>query len=305
MNKIPPYLSKGSTVGIVSTARKIDSEVIKMVVNMLKSEGFSVKLASNIENEDNQYCGTDDERTKAFQELLDDDSVEAILCARGGYGTVRIIDNINFSEFTKKPKWIAGFSDVTVIHSHLNTLHRVSSLHSTMPISMARPDNTSQLESNSQLYQALKGASLHFTFQSSRILNSASFEGEIVGGNLSILYSLLASKSDLDTTGKILFIEDLDEYLYHIDRMMMALKRSGKLDGLKGLIIGTMADMNDNDVPFGKDAFEIITEHASQFDFPVVFNFPAGHSALNYPIRMGMKATVSINGETVEFTQSA
>ena len=208
-----------------------------------------------------------------------------LFCARGGYGTVRIIDHIDFSIFKTKPKWIAGYSDVTALHSTLHNLN-ISSLHSTMPINFA--NNTSNsLES---LKQALFGNKIAYNFQRHELNRAGETKGKVVGGNLSIIYSLLGSNSDINTDDKILFLEDLDEYLYHLDRMMMNLKRNGKLSKLAGLIVGGMNDMNDNTIPYGKSANEIIAESVSEYNYPVAFNFPAGHISNNNTIILGQTA---------------
>ena len=230
--------------------------------------------------------------------MIDDDSIKAILCARGGYGTVQIIDNIDFSKLKNNPKWIVGYSDVTVLHSHLHQLG-ITSLHATMPINFEK-NTPKALES---LKSALFGLGNLTEINHHHFNRFGKVEGEIVGGNLSILYSLLGSDSDINTDGKILFIEDLDDYLYHIDRIMMNLKRNGKLKNLKALIIGGMSDMNDNTIPFGKTAEEIILEYIKEFDFPVCFNFPAGHLDDNRTLVFGKECTLEINENGVILKQ--
>ncbi len=248
---------------------------------------------------ENQFSGSDEDRTADMQDMLDDLKVDAILCARGGYGTVRIVDKLDFTEFNKKPKWLCGYSDVTVLHSHINQNLGVCSIHSTMPINMK--GISSEHEAFNSLMLALTGGSLHYEFDSNQLNRQGSMEGEVVGGNLSILYSILGSASDIDTKGKILFLEDLDEYLYHIDRMMVNLKRNGKLTALKGLLVGGMSDMNDNTIPFGKTAIEIIREVVEDYDYPVAFNFPAGHIDDNLAIVLGKKATIRVTDSGSEF----
>ena len=224
-----------------------------------------------------------------LQYMLDNEDIKAILCVRGGYGTVRIIDKINFSQFQKKSKWLAGFSDITVLHSQIHKLN-IASLHSTMPVSFSS-NTTAAIES---LKDALFGNNISIETDSHPLNRNGQAKGQIVGGNLSILYSLIGSPSDLNTDGKILFIEDLDEYLYHIDRMMMNLKRSGKLSNLRGLIVGGMTKMNDNTIPFGKDAESIIKDAVSEYNYPICFGFPAGHVSDNRTLKLGQIAHLKV-----------
>lgn len=303
MLKSPEKLSKGDAVAIVATARFMDKSDIEKAASIIKKAGFKVVLGSNLDLIDNQYSGSDLERAFALQTQLDNPKVKAIFCARGGYGTVRIMEFLDWTNFNLNPKWILGFSDVTVLHSHLNQVLKVQSIHSTMPITMINNDHPDTQESNKLLFQALKNTSNEFSFESSFLINAKAFEGEVVGGNLSILYSLLGSEDCIETKGKILFIEDLDEYLYHVDRMMMALKRAGKLQHLKGILIGGMSDMNDNQIPFGKNAIQIIEEHTKGYGYPVIFDFPAGHQKQNFPIIMGKKAQITIRDFEVNFVQ--
>ena len=287
---IPPYLKQGDKIALISTARKISRNELQEAIECIESWGLEVILGENLFNNHHQFSGKDDERTKDLQSMLDNPEVKAILCVRGGYGTVRIIDDIDFSHFQKNPKWLAGFSDITVLHSHINKLN-VASLHSTMPISFST--NTS--ESIKSLKDALFGKHLSIEIDLHPFNKFGEVKGQIVGGNLSILYSLIGSSSDLNTDGKILFIEDLDEYLYHIDRMMMNLKRSGKLSNLKGLIVGGMTKMNDNAIPFGKDAESIIKDMVSEYNYPVCFGFPAGHIKDNRALKMGVIAELKVD----------
>jgi len=289
----PPYLKPGDKIGIVSTARKITAEELQPAVDCFKKEGFEIVFGKNLFNEQNQFSGTDEERTEDFQLMLDNPEIKAILCARGGYGTVRIIDKLDFTAFQKNPKWICGFSDVTVLHSHIEKNFGIETIHSIMPVQLKKLGGES--EAAKTLIKSLKGETLDYQFPSHPLNRQGNAEGIVVGGNLSILYSLLGSISDIDTAGKILFIEDIDEYLYHIDRMMMALKRDGKLEKLKGIIIGGMTDMKDNTIPFGKTAEEIITDAVKELDFPVCFNLPAGHIDANCAIYIGRNAKLEVS----------
>ena len=291
---IPKKLTKGDKIGIISTARKISLEELKPAIHILESWGLEVVLGTNLLEVDNQFSGTVHQRTADFQSMIDDKSIRAILCARGGYGSIQIIDNIDFSSLKKNPKWIVGYSDVTVLHSHLNTLG-IASMHATMPINFS----TNTDKALQSLRKSLFGLENNIKCKTHPFNKLGSVEAEIVGGNLSILYSLLGSKSDINTNKKILFIEDLDEYLYHIDRMIISLKRNGKFDNLEGLIIGGMSEMNDNDIPFGKTSEQIILEHLESFDFPICFDFPAGHMDDNNAIVFGINSRLIITEKKV------
>ena len=286
----PAYLKKGDKVMIVSTARKIVEEEISPAIELLNKWGLIVVLGENLFKEDHQFSGTTLERTSDFQRALDDEMVKAVFCARGGYGTVKIIDELDFTKFCNDPKWIVGYSDVTVLHNHIHTNLNIQTLHATMPINFAS-NSEECLES---LKSGLFGEGLNYQFDAHELNKNGEAEGLLVGGNLSIVYSLTGTKSALNTDGKILFLEDLDEYLYHVDRMMMNLKRAGMLAKLSGLIIGGMSDMNDNDIPYGKTALEIIADATKEYNYPVCYGFPAGHIDDNRTLIMGEKVVLSI-----------
>lgn len=289
MNLIQPeFLKKGDTIGIVACARKISAEELQPAIDILKNWGLNVKTGKNIFNVNHQFSGTDDERAADLQTMLNDNSIKAIISARGGYGAVRIIDKIDFTAFKQHPKWIVGYSDITVLHSHIHNIG-IQTLHATMPINFGVDADATE-----SLRKALFGEKLEYTTASHLLNRKGTAEGIIVGGNLSLLYALCGSISDIDTKGKILFIEDLDEYLYHIDRMMMNLKRSGKLSDLAGLIVGGMTDMKDNTIPFGKTAEEIILDAVKEYNYPVCFNFPAGHVDKNIALIFGRKANLTV-----------
>lgn len=287
----PPKLKSGDTIGLVSTARKISQSDLEPAIKCLSNQGYQVVLAPNLCNAYHQFAGTDEERASDLQWMINHPDVKAILCTRGGYGTVRIIDAIDFSPLLQHPKWICGYSDVTVIHAHLNQLG-LQSLHCTMPINF--PDDESVNESVQSMLDFLKGEPPLYTVHMQPLNRLGSAKGELVGGNLSILYSIQGSVSALNTDGKILFIEDLDEYIYHIDRMMMNLKRSGQLSKLAGLIVGGMSEMHDNAIPFGKTAEEIIREAVEEYDYPVCFDFPTGHISPNMALQMGANVTLHV-----------
>lgn len=294
----PEFLQKGDTVGILATARKIDLVNLQPAIKLLESWGLHVVIGKTIGKSDNQLAGADWQRATDFQEMIDDPKIKAVWAAKGGYGTVRIIDRINFTAFKKKPKWIIGFSDVTVLHSHINNMN-IETLHSIVAIS-AKTASPQAIES---LRKALFGEPLEYKLAAHPYNKNGKTKGEIIGGNLSVLYSILGSKSEVDTKGKILFIEDLDEYLYHIDRMMMNLKRNGYFDEIKALVIGGMTQMNDNDIPWGKDALAIIQDVLKDYNFPIIYNFPAGHSKDNRAMIFGQTVSIEVNekGSVVKF----
>ena len=295
--KIPPYLKKGDTVAIVCTARKFFPEDAKPAIDLLESWGLKVKLGKTIGLDSCQLGGTDTERAADFQDQLDNDNIKAIWCARGGYGTVRIIDMIDFSKFKKHPKWVMGFSDVTVLHSHINTLD-VATLHSIMPFTVPKaPEEVKQTFKN-----ALFGIKNSYIIPSKSYDRKGVAKGELVGGNLSIIYSLLGSKSSIDTKDKILFIEDLDEYLYHVDRMLQNMKRNDYFKNVKGIIVGSMRDMHDNEIPFGQNEVQLITEIVKDLNIPIAFEFCAGHQKDNRTLMLGSHVDFEVNETEIKLT---
>lgn len=286
----PPKLQKGDTVAILATARKNTDDNLNPAIDLLHSWGLKVHIGNSIGLDNNQLAGTDQERAADFQQQLDNPNIKAIWCVRGGYGTVRMVDLLDFTQFKQNPKWIIGFSDVTVLHSHLNTMG-YKSIHAIMPISLEKASN----EAVETLKKTLFASPLSYEIDADSKNRLGSATGELVGGNLSILYSLFGSPSAIDCQGKILFIEDLDEYLYHVDRMMMNLKRNGCLENLKGIIVGSMSKMRDNEIPWGKDALEIIEEITKNYAFPILFHFPAGHIDDNRALIMGSKISMEVN----------
>ena len=279
----PPFLNLGDKIGIVAPARKIGRKELEPSFEIIRSNGFEVVYTNSLFLEDNQFAGNDNVRTDDLQQMLDDESIKAIMFARGGYGSVRIIDKIDFSKFVVKPKWLIGYSDITVFLNHVVRNLGIQTLHASMPVNFT--ENTkSALES---LFNVIVGKLPNYEFEKYSLNRTGNAEGILTGGNLSVLYSLLGSASFPKTDGSILFLEDLDEYLYHIDRMMMGLKRAGKLTNLAGLLVGGMSDMNDNAVPFGKTAEEIIWDTVNEYDYPVYIGFPAGHIKDNRALVMG------------------
>lgn len=287
---MPSRLKAGDKVIIISSARKVLPEEVNAAVEVLKSWGLLVEFGDNLFAEFNQFAGSDLQRTNDLQKAIDDESVKAILFARGGYGTVRIVDAINFFTLTKNPKWFIGFSDITVLHAHLEKNFGIATLHSPMAFNFQKTSEEVLEKIKSLLFEG----SQQYKVAAHPMNRKGESEGLLIGGNLSIIYSLLGSVSDSDTDGKILFLEDLDEYLYHIDRMLQSLKRAGKLAKLAGLIIGGMNDMKDNLVPFGKSPEEIILDAVKEFDYPVCFGFPSGHLPVNFPLLLGDKIHFSV-----------
>lgn len=269
---------------------------------MLEAWGLKVTFGANLLAEQNQFAGSDVQRIADLQEAINNPEIEAILCARGGYGTVRLLDAVDFSALHSNPKWIIGYSDVTALHNHLHTNVGLQSLHATMPINF--PKDGIAIPATMSLRAALFGNGNSYRFDAHSLNRVGTVTAPVVGGNLSMLYSLTGTNSDLNTAGKILFIEDLDEYLYHVDRMMWNLEKCGMLRNLAGLIVGGMTDMNDNAVPFGQTAEEIIAERVARYNYPVCVGFPAGHIADNRAIVLGAEATLEV-GNTCSFAQSS
>lgn len=293
----PKLLSKGSKIAIVATARFITESDIEYSLQYLRDNGFEPVYDERLFAVSGQFAGGDDFRANVLQSYLDNPDIDAILCARGGYGTVRIIDKLKFDKFINKPKWIIGYSDVTVLHAKMQSLG-FESIHASMPINFR--DNTDAALTS--LINALTSQDLYYEIKNSPLNIQGEAEAEIVGGNISVLYSMLGSSTFPDTKGKILFLEDLDEYLYHIDRMMFAFERAGIFNGIKGLIVGGLTKMHDNNIPFGKTAEEIILERVADKGIPVCFNFPAGHIDDNRAIILGRKIRLSIqNAQCIMF----
>lgn len=293
----PPYLQKGDKIGIVCTARKISPEELFAGLKKLESWGLQPVLGKHLYKEHLIFAGSDEERTEDLQQMLDDKEIKAILFARGGYGTIRIVDNLDFTNFLQMPKWVAGYSDITTLHSHINKLG-VETIHSVM-LSAFKPEKNDIAADT--LRKALFGELQQYEFPRDPTFpfREGESEGELIGGNLSLLYALSGSISDLETKGKILFVEDIEEYLYHIDRMMHQLKRAGKLQDLEGLLVGGMTDMKDNPEPFGKSPADIIWETVKDRSFPVAMGFPSGHILNNHALIMGRKVKFSVNSQTI------
>lgn len=292
---IPSPLKQGDTVAIVSTARKISKLEIQFAINWLNNLGYKVLLGKTIGLEHYQFAGTDTERAADFQSVLNKPEVKAIWCARGGYGTVRMIDLIDFSNFNAHPKWIIGYSDVTVLHSHIHNLG-VATIHAVMPLDI----EPASAEAKQTLENALLGSFTSVEFDATNTNVKGEVVGEAVGGNLSILHSLCGSNSAIKTNDKILFLEDLDEYYYHVDRMLQNLARNGMFKDLKGLVVGGMNSMHDNAIPFGYSVEEIILEITKQYSYPIVFNAPFGHIKDNRAVILGKQIRLLSGGDKIQ-----
>ena len=301
----PERLHPGSRVALVATARKVSPEEVQPAIALLRAWQLEPAVEEGLYLSDNQMAGDDNHRAALLQRYLDDDSIDAILCVRGGYGTVRIVDRVDFSPLLRRPKWIIGYSDVTVLHSHVARHCQLATLHATMPLNI--PGDTAQWGSPAieSLRRTLFEGTVDIKAPASPLNRTGHCHAPVVGGNLSVLYSLLGSASDIDTDGKILFIEDLDEYLYHIDRMMQNLKRNGKLERLKGLVVGALSDMHDNAIPFGHTAEEIVRDTVRDYDYPVAFHLPVGHIGLNNrALLLGIPATLDITDTHTHLLQT-
>lgn len=295
----PLYLKKGDIIGITCLAGFITVEDIQPAITKLKEWGFEIKIGSTVGKKDFTFGGTDEERLKDFQQMLDDKTVKAIMCARGGYGAVRIIDALDFKKFTAQPKWIIGFSDATVIHSHLIKNFGIASIHSKMCNSFPKDWSKAepvQVETIESIQKCLTGEKMLYKVIPNDKNKTGVAEGILTGGNLKTIETLAGSKSDINTDGKILFVEDTGEYLYSIDRMFWNLKRTGKLNKLKALIIGgfKVKPSEDPADEFGKNLYEIVLEKVKEFNYPVCFNFPVGHQKDNFALKCGIKHRLSV-----------
>ena len=293
----PEYLTKGDTIAIVAPSGVLKNydNYINKAKELLKSWGLNVIVGKNVFNDDGHFAGTDNERTLDFQNALDDKSIKGIWCARGGYGAVRVIDNLNFEKYKLEPKWIIGYSDITAIHNELHILNS-ESIHAIMCKSLNELDIDNS-ESVSLLKKTLFGEKISYKIKTNPYNIEGSTSGKLVGGNLTLLHCMLGSKSSINTEGKILFIEDLGEYLYHIDRMLYSLKRAGYFDNLNGLIVGDFTDLRKNTTPFGRNLKELILEIVSDYNIPVLFDFPAGHGKENFPLILGREIELIVEKE--------
>lgn len=297
MKIYPPQLKAGDAVAVVATANKVSLSDIKPGIKLLTSWGLKPIIGKTIGLSHHQFAGTDRERLEDLQAQLDNPAIKAIFMARGGYGTVRIVDQLDFTKFKESPKWIVGYSDVTALHAHLQYLG-YAGLHAEMPAFITDKSEASKMS----LKAALFGEPLSYDWSANTLNKKGITEGELIGGNMSILYSLCGSKTAVNPAGKILFMEDLGEYLYHIDRMMQNFKRNGWFEQIAGLILGGLNDMKDNAIPFGQTAEEIIASTVADYDFPIAFDCPAGHIYDNRTLIFGADAKLEVDSSGTRLT---
>lgn len=290
----PPYLKKGDTVAIIAMASKLDRKSIEAAVEAIENWGLNVIIGESVGASNFDFAGTDEVRLQDFQEMLDDKNVRAIFSARGGYGSSRIIDQANYAKFMSHPKWIIGFSDITAVHGKIQNFG-FQTIHGPMPKTLFW-----DAKSDEYLKDTLFGKEIKYSCKVNKKNRVGEGQGQIIGGNLALLAHNIGSSSDLDFAGKILFIEDIGEYLYNIDRMMVQLKRAGKLSNLAGLIVGRFSDVKENDEPFGKTVYEIIAEHVSGEGYPVAYDFPIGHTNENWAVRCGEVLRFSVKNIVVK-----
>ena len=287
MIKLPPSLSPGDTIGLVCPSGYMTEERTHVCVQALQDWGYNVRIGATVGGASpNYFSGTDEERLVDLQRMLDDESIHAVLCARGGYGMGRIIDRIDFSHFKKQPKWIIGYSDITVLHSHLYSNYYIASMHA--PMAGAFNDGGVNNEFIASLKNALEGKKAKYQTPVHEFNRKGEAIGELVGGNLSLLAHGVGTPSDIKTKGRILFLEDVGEYIYNVDRMLHQLKRSGKLDRIAGLIIGGFTESKDTERPFGQDVYTVIRDIIAEYDYPVCFDFPVSHTDRNYALKVGV-----------------
>ncbi|HUR11478.1 MAG TPA: LD-carboxypeptidase [Flavitalea sp.] len=301
MVKLPPSLKQGDTIGLVCPAGYMALEKVQSCIDSLRNWGYQTRTGKTVGNvTENYFSGSDRERLDDLQSMLDDDTIHAIFCARGGYGLTRIIDQLNFKKFRKNPKWIIGFSDVTILHVHIYSNYKIATLHA--PMAAAFNNGESENPFVQSLKKALEGKKMKYQVDPHEYNRKGEAIGELIGGNLTLLAHLVGTESDFSTRGRILFLEDVGEYLYNIDRMLYQLSRSGKLSRLAGLIVGRFTDNKDTERPFGKSVYEIIRAHTRNFDYPVAFNFPVSHEKENFALKhgKGYKLTIGKNKVILE-----
>ena len=283
---IPPYLQKGDTIGILCPSGFMPFEKAETCIKTLKKWGFNISIGKTLGHQFHYFSGTDEERINDLQQMLDDKTIKAILCARGGYGLSRMIDKIDFKKFKQNPKWVIGFSDITVLHSYINNKLKIASLHS--PMAGAFNEGGATNEFIQSLHKALTGKKLKYSCEANSYNRIGTATGGLIGGNLALLAHAVGSPWDMETKNKILFVEDTGEYLYNIDRMLLQLKHAGKLKSLSAFIVGGFTDMKDTTTPFGQNIYEIIWDKVKEYDYPVCFDFPVAHSANNFALKTGI-----------------
>jgi len=297
LKNIPPFLKPGDTIGVTCPSGYVSAERVQHAIVVLERWGFKTVLGKTVGNEFHYFSGDDATRLADLQAMLDDPNIDAILMGRGGYGLSRIIDQIDFTKFVQRPKWICGFSDITVLHSHIQAQYGIPTIHSVM-CGAFKPE-TEEADYILSFRKALMGEALSYSFAPSPYNRVGEVSSKIVGGNLAMLSHLTGSASQIDTAGKILFIEDIGEHLYHIDRMLLNLKRSGQLSKLKGLLVGSFTDIEDTDRPFGQSLEQIISDKVKEYDFPVAYNFACGHDEVNYTLVLGAEHLFMVTEEHI------
>lgn len=307
-SRIPPYLKPGDVIGITCPAGYISLDDLQPALKVMESWGFRTIIGRTVGCRDFSLGGSDKERLSDMQDMLDNNDIKAIMCARGGYGSLRIVDKLNFHKFCAHPKWMIGFSDITVLHCHISRNFGIATIHSKMCNSFptvwenAEPEQIATIDS---IREALSGKPMQYRAASNPFNRKGTTEGVLTGGNLRTIENLAGTHSEIITRNKILFIEDTGEYLYSIDRMLWNLKRSGKLEALKGLIVGGFRiKPDDPDEEFGKTLYEIVMEKVSEYSYPVCFDFPVGHQKNNYALRCGVKHLLHVSTEGVSLTST-
>ncbi|MBV8255817.1 MAG: LD-carboxypeptidase [Chitinophaga sp.] len=292
MVKIPPYLKKGDLIGVTCSSSKMELAAAEYAAEVLRSWGFRVHLGITVGTSFHNFSAPDELRLEELQDMLDDPEIKAIVFGRGGYGMVCILDKLDFKKFRKHPKWLCGYSDVTTLHSHIQERYGIPTIHSMM-CSGITADTVEDPYVHS-LEQVLKGKKYSYNTPSHELNREGSASGILVGGNLSILANVSGTPSQVNTKGKILLLEDIGEYRYNVDRLMYNLKRAGWLDKLAGLVVGSFTEGKENSTPFGQTEYEIIRNMVKEYDYPVCFNFPIGHQAENYAVKLGMQHHLKI-----------
>ena len=301
MITIPPYLSPGETIGLVCPSGYMPYEKASVAIETLTGWGFNVVPGKTLGTQFHCFSGTDRERLNDLQLMMDDGNIKAIFCARGGYGMGRIIDRLSFKKFRKDPKWIIGYSDITVLQLHLFSNYKIASLHA--PMAAAFNDGEFNNQYIQSLHDAMVGRRANYACPGNVFNQKGKASGILIGGNLSLLTHLAGTSSDIKTKNKILFIEDVGEYIYNLDRMMYQLKRSGKLDDLSGLIVGKFTEMKDTVIPFGQRPDEVIRDIVKEYDYPVCFNFPVSHEKENYALKIGVEYRLIVSGTSTELKE--
>ncbi len=297
----PPYLKHGDCIGVVCPAGFMPADKVQTCLQVLDNWGYQVKVGTTVGSQCHYFSGTDEERLADLQQMLDDEDVHAILCARGGYGLTRMIDKINFKKFCRKPKWIIGFSDISVLHSHIHRQYGIATLHA--PMAAAFNSDAYKNEYVESLRNAVAGIKADYICDSHAYNKKGSCSGELVGGNLSLIAHLCGTESAFKTRRRILFLEDVSEYIYNVDRMFYQLKRNGMFDRLAGLIIGGFTDMKDTTTPFGKQVYDVIHDLVKNYDYPIAFGFPVSHDKENLALKIGREYKLTVAGKKVRLME--